>query len=949
MTPNALLSPRNTIRRKLLLGLPAGLALASPLGLVGCGGGGDDTQSTGWSAQGAVELPAGVSPSDLTIVSNGGETALSADSRFATHLLDDALTLVTVVHASGRMVSMGLLAATPADQALDARSSATALMFMALGGWNLAPADRAKLHQLIVADAGSALLGSVIARRQAANAFALDEPDAEIVAAAQAYLSGLRAQAASATRPARAHRLAATDIQPLLRIEPGGEVNGISVNQDGETPGFSIQNTKRRRGVAHLYKVGYQLPDAARVDLAFAEAVGAPIEIESTQALNVFSALSDVIKADAPWSPVTTSRIPLAMHAGAEQTFYEVVYVTPVHDRPEPDFLSAQRFILERGRLHEELGDLFERAQMELVFGAILEALGFGGIAYSSASYAEAMAALRAAATGDALVLLAQARAGSALLPGFRAWLISVSSGNAIVSGAYRAGVAALVRVADQQFAANLAAGNLSKTKLLAFSGVVRVMLAVSVVAGVLDTGAQYKDLHHGEHASLFSATLVAPKVLVSPASGKVAKGKDQLLTARVAGTQGVALKYRWTLAGSDLANLSDGAGQVGLAFDTDSDKVTLATTPSTVGTLVITVEAFQVKASGNRSLGSATSRLEMDDTQVVITPASARIALVGGSQAFALTITPPPQTPSGLAYEWSCPSQFGTLSSDGKLTSGAQQSIVTTSPNATYAGRPGLDGGESETLRVVAFYFMTDPQTGDDRRVDVASASADVSIKQRFNIELLPMSADVPTDTSFGVTARLQEPPPAGSKVVWTWSNSGVGSIESVPGDADKSNSMVTFKSGAAEGGAFISARARVQVPGAPPYNVEVLPVTNTLKVKKGLKTVTLSGGWTIEITVPAAGFSQATAWVVVPKVAGAKSYAVSLTKPTPDPAGGVPFPSSRSISPASLGIWEDRGGSYWSGLSGGGGADPWATTNVVPWLTSRFSDMVVTVTVTL
>jgi hypothetical protein len=424
-----------------------------------------------------------------------------------------------------------------------------------------------------------------------------------------------------------------------------------------------------------------------------------------------------------------------------------------------------------------------------------------------------------------------------------------------------------------------------------------RVFLAVNVVAGVFDTTAQYRDLHDGEKASLFTATLVAPKVLISPSSGKVGKGQEQVLTARVTGAQDATLTYRWALAGSNLANLSDKLGKIGTTIDTDSATVTLATTPSTVGTLTITVEAFQVKAGGNRSLGTATSQLVMDDTIVDLTPAEARIEIVGGSQTFTLSITPPPT--DGLIYEWTCPSQWGALTSGAASTSSAQPTITSSQASAIYAGRAGLDGGESETIRCTAFTTHPDPNTGATVRVDVGTATADVSIKQKFNVELVSLPAEVPADNTFAVVARITDAVPAGATIEWSWLHSGVGSITTSLADANKPNSSVQFSSGGSEGLAIFTVSARVAVPGQP--TVPVLPVTAGTKVKKGLRQIVFpASGGVFGCTDPkACGVSEYTAFVV-PRYAKAVLYSATLS--------GYAFPGcNRTVS--------------WTGVVGDGG----------------------------
>ena len=803
--------------------------------------------------------------------------------------------MLSAVHSSGRVLLFGMFPGGATSKALDARSSAAALLFFAFGGTLMSAANRRTVHDLVLAHPQTAVLAAVVQQRIDADPFALDWPDPQVTEALlQTFRAIATASAATGTAAAGlARRLATGEIQPLLRIEPG-EASGLGVNQGGDSPAYILSNTKRRAGIAHLYKVGYKMPEQARIDLLRAEAIGQPVRVPATQSLSVINTLAILTGGNVPGAPVNMPAVSLSMHDGAEQTFYELVYLTPVYDRAQPDFFTAERIRLARNDWYGELEGLFERAEYQIVFGAMLEALGLGSASLlaSEVALAQAIANIRALAATepDFFALAEQARNGTALLPGIQGWFTTMAGAPgriALLSPLILSAVAPLVEAASAVLASQLRNLSLSRVRLLAFQAALRTLGAAFVVAGVFDTAAQYKDLHEGEKGSLFTLTLVAPKVLVSPSSGKVGKGSEQVLTARVTGTQGATLTYRWTLTGSNLANLSDKLGKIGATIDTDSATVTLATTPSTVGTLTITVEAFQVQAGGNRSLGTATSPLVVDDTLVNLTPAEARIEIIGGSQTFTLSITPPPG--DGLIYEWTCPSQWGALTSGAASTSSAQPTITSTQATATYAGRAGLDGGESEVISCTAF-------TGGPPRVDVGTATANVSIKQKFTVELPSVPPEVPSDNIIGIGARIVEPLPTGATVTWTWSHSGVGSIVNVPGDANRPVSSVNFNAGASEGLAIFTVSVTVSVPGQ--GTVRVLPVTRGTQVKKGLKTITVEGFYQLEqgaipLDPPQCGFDgqgkqvcllgYLDTWVyyIVPKVANAQSYAITLYNP--------------------------------------------------------------------
>ena len=173
---------------------------------------------------------------------------------------------------------------------------------------------------------------------------------------------------------------------------------------------------------------------------------------------------------------------------------------------------------------------------------------------------------------------------------------------------------------------------------------------------------------------------------------------------------------------------------------------------------------------------------------------------------------------------------------------------------------------------------------TGASNRVDMATADAEVNIKQQFNITVSPKVSDVPTDTDFVITALFPETLPPGTKVTWTWLSSGVGSFAPTGGDTDQPKSTGTLSSGFAEGGAFTTVSASVTLVSV--LTIPVLPVTIVLHVKKGLEQIVMevSGGVFACTDRLACGVSAYTAFTV-PNLPKAMNYSALLS--------GYDFPS--------------------------------------------------------
>jgi hypothetical protein len=136
-------------------------------------------------------------------------------------------------------------------------------------------------------------------------------------------------------------------------------------------------------------------------------------------------------------------------------------------------------------------------------------------------------------------------------------------------------------------FAANSSAASIA---------LVRAGLLAIIALGIMEVAdliAVAHDTRGGSEANLWTLTAFQPTVQLSPPSGSYVPGTFQTVSVSAPGIGTQGLTYRWSLAGSSLANLSDGTN-VGASFTSNSNVVTLGTTPSTQGDLTLSVTVLK-------------------------------------------------------------------------------------------------------------------------------------------------------------------------------------------------------------------------------------------------------------------------------------------------------------------------------------------------------------------
>lgn len=918
LAPSSVSAP-NRLRRTLLLGLPGGLALASPLALVGCGGGGGDAgidpqaasdarvqairerlpEAQRVAAKVAVVLPAGagVAPETTQLVTTNNVARVAADGTSGAVVLDGGAQMAYLFDAAGRLLLIGIVDAA-AENRLDARSSAEALVLLASQVTLLGDAPALALRRTLRTHA----LVEPVQRAVEAAAVrgGIDPDDTALMAALDGALRTLFPRAATAA--ARARPLA-------VQVAPTAPQSGVVVEAlPDQYNTVQLGNTFRRRTHVWIARTG-QLdaggaftplsPPVPLTDFAldatpalsfdsFVAAVGDFVAelAESIGALDPYDA------GTAPWSPVRSAPL-----------------VLPVL----PTDASGTRYAA--------------------------RVLGVGATAGGTLSAAEA-AALD--------TLWGQTFYYDVVVPLVKTLILPLIG----------EGVASSSLSTIQRFGTNLLlSGALDLTSIEVANQVLPNTVA-ALKAG--DAGSVIQTFFFEFLGSNTFQTLLAElyTALVQSADPRVVLGSTDLRDAQ-GGLVGVNVLDDLSLVRRNIDRLQAAATKlarivaIAKALATGADWAAMAKDWAASTRLV----EFTLDASA--------ARVRLDPSPVVVDATAG--ALGKGAITATLEGLDAGLSPDNVFLQWRCTHRYGSLFKRGGDGTDDFESLLSNPTHDYIADGTADDPAQPDSVSVTAYY--RDPTS--NARVELGSATAQIEFRKKFSLRLNPPGPlDVPTDTDFGLTASFRENVPNGSTVAWEWSSSGVGALVPGAADANPANSRATFRPGSAEGPATVTVRATITVPagyGVPQTVVVCNPVSATLNVRKGLRTLTFAGSWTTDTTYEPyvcaqcgpggsptneTGYSVV-AYVVVPKIAGAKGYSVLLEKPTPDVRGGVPFPSTRSFSPSSLSGWSDQGGSYWSGLSGGSGTVNRETgggpDGFYAWMNGRFGDMKVTVTVTL
>ena len=835
--PAAEAVPTNALRRRLMFGLPGSLALAGPLALWGCSGGGDGADAAPPAAADdpavtariaalnarvaanartvqrvSVQLPAAAAPALLAgarLMTAHNQAEVAADGSSAAVLLGGGAQMACLTNAAGELLLMGLVD-TGANERIDARSTAEALILAASDVTVHHPALQLALRKTL---RSHALVEPVRAAVEAALARGpLSETDTALVQAVDAALRVLRppapAAAAAAAADGRAYRRSARVWQAGGGDSAATARSGVWIEPTADYNTVQAVNRFRRRAHVWVDRLSNRRADGSTVDspkrlvdFELKPTTSASFDSLTIAVADFYAKLASDIGFIGPyeadptvWTPVSAPPLMLPVEPSpAVASIYTARVVGP-GSQPGGALSAEEETKLQELILTTWLEDLYTPFMKNIVAPWLTDFIVAGNPAVFESMTKELLA-----------------------------WFISDLTSSTV----------------GRQFFPNTWAA-LQNGDL--------VGAAVSLGSEFFNSSTFQVLLHR----SLAALSKAYPQVT------PIATGSG----------------------GSIRVNLNPGSPLQAADFSKAMTKfariVNVIKTAATVGDYAAMAKDWRASSRLETLFVEATrAKLKLSPDPLVVPDDDGAKAVITASLE-GLDASIPAQD---VYIEWSCSGRNGYLIKVGgnNDVNNFVSTLLQASHNYFRSG--SADPGVTDTIKATAYYLSPTTST----KVEIGWVTVPVQIRKAFTLAISPASGNVPVDTPLPVRGIVVEALPRGATVDWTWSHSGVGALTAQPPDNVPSDSAVIFDTGAGEGAATLTLRASIHIPaasGVPERTVVTDPVRATYQVKKGLQQVVLevSAGVFGCNDTQACGVSEYTAYLV-PRLPRARSYSAQLS----------------------------------------------------------------------
>ena len=578
---------------------------------------------------GNLELPSGstVAPSACKVLALTGESAVADDGSFPVLAPKEGKFQVCLTDAVGNLMLTGF--AGPTGGKISARETAVVLAYYALGGFTLPPEYDEALFDLILASPAVDTLAAVIETKFLANPTVITDGDDDLTTAIQAARDALapettkliaRVQPVKALLPF-ASTLAAEDdtSNTLIQIDPDANTkqSGIQIFQNPSGDGIVAQNSFRRWPSMVCYQTGKEDEQGIREDFYPPKQIGDFHNIPSTDRLEFFNAIWDVISGDSPYAPILSDPVDLPLAEGSQKTFYEIVVLGPTLDFvTTPPVWSDTLFFSFTDSWNNKMDSLvFKTFWLDFAWPVIETFLFVKGANAQQAkldSFVDEFKSLCDSRLANLGVILRSKE------DTFLVFAVQIVLDTLKNDGRFRIDFRNACQKALFKSALNQANFEAMEGKLKAMSSAAAVVAAVQVAFATVDVAAVIKDLQSSRSGEVWSATVIPANVHLEPPEATVTKNQvSASFTASVGGAPNEDFVYRWSTTGT-YGIISDNAGKQGKNFDSTQKTVNYMVDPGAMinGELdTVTVEVFEDDGSGTIpngafSIGKATSKV---------------------------------------------------------------------------------------------------------------------------------------------------------------------------------------------------------------------------------------------------------------------------------------------------------------------------------------------------